>query len=127
MNVTASAVVLHVDDAAASSAFFTTHLHFREVVSGEDYICLGRDDAAVDIVLLQRSAEAPPGDRPDPKDVTVSFTVTSIATEYDRLRREGAPITTELRQQPWGDWELQLTDLNGVVVELVEWAPPAGA
>ncbi|MFI6475209.1 VOC family protein [Streptomyces sp. NPDC050516] len=130
MNITASAVTLHVEDAAASSAFFTGHLGFREVVSsGEGYLCLGRDDDAADIVLLQRSAEAPPepGRGRGPRNVTVTFTVTAIADEYLRLRRENAPISTPLHPKPWGEWALQLTDPNGVVVELVEWAPPAGA
>ncbi|MFI6689138.1 VOC family protein [Streptomyces sp. NPDC050485] len=127
VNITSSAISLHIADAAASSEFFTTHLGFREVVRGEGYICLGRDDAAADIVLLERSPEDPPRDRPGPQDVTVSFTVTAIADEHDRLRREGAPIITALRQQPWGNWQLRLTDPNGVIVELVEWTPPAGA
>ncbi|MFI6055338.1 VOC family protein [Streptomyces violascens] len=130
MNITASAVTLHVDDAAASATFFTAHLGFREVVSlGEEFICLSRDDEATDIVLLQRSAEAPPEPAygRGPRNVTVTFTVTAIADEHARLRRENAPITTPLRQKPWGEWVLQLTDPNGVVVELVEWVPPAGA
>ncbi|WP_438297285.1 VOC family protein [Streptomyces sp. HUAS TT7] len=130
MNITASTVALYVDDAAASAQFFTTHLGFREVVSlGEEYICLSRDDEAADIVLLQRSAESPPEPTygRGPRNVTVTFTVTAIADEHARLLRENAPITTPLRQKPWGEWTLQLTDSNGVVVELVEWVPPAGA
>ncbi|MER5424785.1 VOC family protein [Streptosporangium roseum] len=50
-----------------------------------------------------------------------------IAAEQERLRREGATITEPLRQEPWGEWVLRLTDPNGVVVQLVEWQPPAGA
>ncbi|MFD7167316.1 VOC family protein [Streptomyces violascens] len=126
MNITASAIALRVDDAAASAEFFTSHLGFREVVSvGEEYICLGRDDSAADIVLLNRSAESPHGR--GPTNVTVTFTVTAIAAEYARLRREDAPISTPLRQKPWGEWVFQLTDPNGVVIELVEWVAPAGA
>ncbi|MFF4188273.1 VOC family protein [Streptomyces sp. NPDC001691] len=130
MNITASAVTLHVDDAAASARFFTGHLGFRQVMSlDEEYICLSRDDDAADIVLSQGPAEAPPepASGRGPQNVTVTFTVTSIADEDARLRRENAPITTSLRQKPWGEWALQLTDPNGVVVELVEWVPPAGA
>ncbi|WP_329468064.1 VOC family protein [Streptomyces sp. NBC_01431] len=127
VNITASAVSLYIADAAASSEFFTTYLGYREELRGEGYICLSRDDAAADIVLLEHSAEAPPQDSPGPQHMAVSFTVTAIADEHDRLRRAGAPITTPLRQQPWGEWALRLTDPNGVMVELVEWVPPAGA
>ncbi|MFC6899789.1 VOC family protein [Nonomuraea dietziae] len=51
--------------------------------------------------------------------------MTDIAAEFDRLVREGANITMELRQEPW-EKLLQLADPNGVVVQLVEWVAPAG-
>lgn len=36
----------------------------------------------------------------------------------------GAPITMPLREEPWGERLFQLTDPNGVVVQLVEWVTP---
>ncbi|MDP9847423.1 VOC family protein [Streptosporangium lutulentum] len=116
MNITSSAMVIGVADAAASSRFFNAHLGFHEVIVRTGFVALGREDAAVDIYLME--------DRPR-ANVTVSFAVTGIAAEHARLRREGANITAPLRQEPWGEWVLQLTDPNGVVVQLVEWLPPA--
>ncbi|MFE3455788.1 VOC family protein [Nonomuraea sp. NPDC059194] len=94
-------------DVAASSRFFTGHLGFREV-----FVALSRDDGAADILLLQRSPEAPPGS--GFADVIVSFAVTDIAAEYARLRAEGAPITVPLHHEPWGEWVLQLTRSQGL-------------
>jgi predicted enzyme related to lactoylglutathione lyase len=125
MNVIATTVSLNVADVPAASRFFTTHLGFRELVVAEGVICLGRDDAAVDIVLLPRDG-GPPYPQ-GPAEVIVSFAVSGIAAEQERLHREGATITEPLRQEPWGEWVLQLTGPNGVVVQLVEWRPPAGA
>ncbi|MEU4327225.1 VOC family protein [Nonomuraea dietziae] len=87
-----------------------------------------RDDAAADVVLLRRGSEVLPENlrHQRPAGVIVAFTVTDIAAESDRLVREGANITMELRQEPWGEKLLQLTDPNGVVVQLVEWVAPAG-
>ncbi|MFI6900528.1 VOC family protein [Nonomuraea sp. NPDC050394] len=125
MNVIATTVSLNVADIPAAAQFFTTHLGFRELVAAEGVVCLGRDDAAADIVLLPREGESP---HPQgPAEVIVSFAVHGIAAEQERLRREGATITEPLRQEPWGEWVLRLTDPNGVVVQLVEWQPPAGA
>ncbi|MEV6263796.1 VOC family protein [Streptomyces sp. NPDC051784] len=135
MNIIASAVLLAVDDPGASSRFFTTHLGFREVLVAEGVIHLSRDDAATDLVVLRRGTEAaspsdsgtegqPPAAR---AEGAVSFTVTGLAAEHERLRREGARITTPLRQEPWGEQVLRLTDPNGVVIQLVEWIPPSGA
>lgn len=122
MNIVASTVALRVGDVAASSWFFTSHLAFREVLSQEELVALSRDDGAVDILLQQRSLEEPPS--PRLADVIVSFAVTDIAAEYERLRGEGANITVPLHHEPWGEWALRLTDPNGVVVQLVEWIPP---
>jgi len=137
MNITASAVLLTVGDPAASSRFFTSHLGFREVLAAEGIIHLSRDDAASDLVVLvgdpelvhdpelpsrqQQSAAAAQA------EVVVSFTVTDLAAEHERLRREGARIVLPLRQEPWGERVLRLADPNGVVIQLVEWVPPAGA
>jgi len=125
MNVVSSAVSLTVTDPAASSRFFTTHLGFREVVVSEDFVELGRDDAAVDLVLVRRDLEQH-GLGQGPTNVIVSFAVTGIAAEYERLRNEATGTTVTLRQEPWGELVVRLIDPNGVVVQLTEWVPPAG-
>ncbi|GII52241.1 hypothetical protein Pth03_06300 [Planotetraspora thailandica] len=123
MNIVSSGVSLTVDDPAASSRFFTSHLGFREILVGENFIALGRDDAAVDLVLVERDLERwQPGQ--GLADVIVVFTVTSLAREYERLRSEGATISIPLRREPWGELLMQLTDPNGVTIQLVEWISP---
>ncbi|MEV6771759.1 VOC family protein [Nocardia sp. NPDC051030] len=118
---------LTVADPAASSEFFGTHLGFRELVATDDFIYLGRDDATTEIMLERTDLERPPPPVLRPSGVTVSFTVTGIDDEHERLRREGANITGPLVRLPGGEWRMLLTDPNGVVVQLVEWTPPAGA
>ncbi|MFF5211767.1 VOC family protein [Streptosporangium sp. NPDC000396] len=129
MNIIASTVSLTVDDVAASSRFLTTHLGFREVLAAEGFVSLARDDAAADIVLLRRGTEVLPEGLRDQcaAGLIVVFTVTGIAAEEERLRAEGANITMPLRTEPWGERLFQVTDPNGVVIQLVEWIAPAGA
>ncbi|MFI6517620.1 VOC family protein [Spirillospora sp. NPDC050679] len=123
MNIVSSAVSLTIADPAASSRFFTGHLGFREILTGERFIALGRDDAAVDLVLVERDPERwRPGQ--GLADAVVVFAVTGLAAEYERLRREGAAITVPLRREPWGELMTQLTDPNGVAVQLTEWISP---
>ncbi|WP_327581785.1 VOC family protein [Nonomuraea sp. NBC_00507] len=123
MNIVSSAVSLTVADPAASSRFFTSHLSFREILVGEGFIALGRDDAAVDLVLLERDLERwQPGQ--GLAEVIVVFAVTGLAAEYERLRSEGATITIPLRREPWGELLMQLTDPNGVAIQLTEWISP---
>ncbi|WP_433513124.1 VOC family protein [Nonomuraea sp. CA-143628] len=123
MNIVSSAISLTVTDPAASSRFFTSHLGFREILVGEEFIALGRDDAAVDLILMERDPERR---RPEQglADAIVVFTVTGLAAEYERLRREGATITIPLRREPWGELLMRLTDPNGVAIQLTEWISP---
>ncbi|SFB48606.1 hypothetical protein SAMN05216266_113171 [Amycolatopsis marina] len=129
MQVTASAVSLTVDDVAASSTFLTDHFGFREDMSADGFAALARDDAAMNVVLLRRGLEMLPVDFRDQHaaGVIVVFVVADLGQEEKRLRAEGVTITMPLREEPWGERLLQVTDPNGVIIELVEWVQPSGA
>ncbi len=51
----------------------------------------------------------------------IAFVVDDIDTEYARLQAEGIPITTPIETEPWGERFFQVTDPNGVVIQLVQW------
>ena len=123
MNVTATTLSLTVDDVAASRDFLTTHFGYRVAHAAAGFVALNRDDAAADIVLLRRGIEVLPEDQRDrhAAGMIVAFTVTEIEAEQDRLRTAGADITMPLREEPWGERLFQVTDPNGIVLQLVEW------
>ncbi|MFE2168050.1 VOC family protein [Streptomyces sp. NPDC059447] len=129
MNVVATKVSLTVEDLDASGRFFTALLGFHEVESAEGYVCLRRDDASAEIALYERDPELPPHAWRGQglADLVMTLTVTDVAAEYERLRREGAFVTGRLRKEPWGEQGFQITDPNGVMVRLTEWVLPVGA
>ncbi|GAA0486169.1 VOC family protein [Streptomyces stramineus] len=129
MNVSVSTLSLTVADVDASRNFFTTHLGYRVAIAADGFASLTRDDAAVDVVLLRRGTEVLPADQRDQhaSGLILALTVTDLAAQEERLRREGAPVTMPLREEPWGERLFQVTDPNGIVVQLVEWGTPAGA
>jgi uncharacterized glyoxalase superfamily protein PhnB len=51
----------------------------------------------------------------------VAFVVDDIDAEYTRLQEEGVTITTPIQTEPWGERFFQVTDPNGVVIQLVQW------
>ena len=128
MRITASAVSLTVDDVAASSEFLVAHFGFREQMAAEGFASLGRDDAAMNVIFMQRGiAVLPEGFREQhAAGVIVAFVVTDLAAEEARLRSEGVTITMPLREEPWGERLFQVQDPNGVTLELVEWVTPRG-
>lgn len=126
MNVTTTTLSLTVADVDASREFFCTHLGYRATMAADGFASLTRDDAAADIVLLRRGTEVLPPEQRDQQagGLILALTVIDLDAEERRLREAGAPITMPLREEPWGERLFQLTDPNGVVVQLVDWATP---
>ncbi|MFE1763035.1 VOC family protein [Streptomyces angustmyceticus] len=128
MSITASAVSLNVDDVAASSAFLTGHFGFREEMAADGFASLAREDAGMNVVYLRRGLASLPDDqREDHADgVILAFVVDDLEAELARLTAEGVAITMPLREEPWGERAFQVTDPNGVIVQLVDWNGAAG-
>jgi uncharacterized glyoxalase superfamily protein PhnB len=126
VRITASAISLNVEDVAASSAFLTGHFGFREEMSADGFVSLAREDAGMNVVYLRRGLAMLPDDqRDDHADgVIIAFVVDDLEGELARLTGEGVKITMPLRAEPWGERAFQVTDPNGVIVELVDWNAP---
>lgn len=56
----------------------------------------------------------------------LAFVVDNLEAELARLTAEGVTITMPLREEPWGERVFQVTDPNGVIVQLVDWDGPGG-
>ena len=128
MQITASAVSLNVEDVAASAAFLVDHFGFRQEMAADGFVSLARDDTAMHVALLRRGLETLPDDQRD-KHATgliLAFTVDDLEGELARLRAEGVAITMPLTVEEWGERAFQVTDPNGVIVQLLDWNAPAG-
>ena len=123
MRITASAVSLNVEDIGASAAFLTSHFGFRQEMAADGFVSLTREDAGMNVVFLRRGLALLPDDqRDDHADgVILAFVVDNLEAELARLIAEGVAITMPLRAEPWGERAFQVTDPNGVIVQLVDW------
>jgi catechol 2,3-dioxygenase-like lactoylglutathione lyase family enzyme len=124
VQVSSSTVSLTVDDVEQSRVFFVDHLGYKEKMSADGFVSLGREDAAVNLVFLRRGLEVLPEGFRDvhAAGVIVALVVTDLDAELARLTGEGVAITLPLREELWGERLFQVTDPNGVVVEFVQWA-----
>ena len=127
MKITSATVALTVADVPASSKFLASHFGFTERMAADGFAALGSDDSPIEIVFLRHGIEVlPEGLRNRLASGTiVAFEVDDLEGEQARLRREGVPVTLPLREEPWGERLFMVTDPNGIVYELVEWAPSA--
>lgn len=131
MRITASTVSLTVDDVAASRTFLIKHFGFHENMtdSSGNFASLSRKDAGMTVIFLRRGVKVLPENfrNQHAAGVILAFTVTGLETEERRLRGEGVTITMPLREEVWGERLFQVTDPNGVIIELVEWIAPTQA
>ena len=122
--ITASAISLNVDDVALSSAFAQKHFGFVAAMSADGFASLTRPDVGFNLVYLRNGLQsfkpsALKGHRAD--GLLVVFVVDDVDREYQRLQDEGVAITTPIETEPWGERYFQVTDPNGVVLQLVQW------
>lgn len=124
MNITASAVSLTVDDVAASASFLGDHFGFTTEMADDGFVSLARSDAGFNVVYLRTGlATFKPATRATVRadGILLVFVVDDVDAEYHRVRAEGVEVTTAIETEPWGERYFQVTDPNGVIVQLVQW------
>ena len=124
MKVTASALSLNVADPVASAEFAKSHLGFVEEMAAEGFVSLKRADVGFNLVFLKTGLETfkPARIAGDAGQGTlIALVVDGIDREYERLQAEGVPIVTPIETEPWGERYFQMSDPNGVIIQLVEW------
>jgi predicted enzyme related to lactoylglutathione lyase len=124
MKITASAISLNVDDVTASATFVKQHFGFSEQMSADGFVSLTRKDAGFNLVFLRVGLKSfkPVHMREHRADgLLIAFVVDNIDAEYARLQAEGVAITTPIETEPWGERFFQVTDPNGIVIQLVQW------
>jgi len=129
VKITASAISLNVDDVAASAAFARDHFGFGEDMAADGFVSLSRADAGFNLIFLRTGLatfkpERLRGRRAD--GLLVVFVVDDVDAEYLRLQDEGVPITTPIETEAWGERYFQVTDPNGVTIQLVQWVTAPG-
>ncbi|MEU8900811.1 VOC family protein [Nocardia sp. NPDC048505] len=124
MTITASTISLNVADPTASAQFLIDTLGFAELMSADGFVSLGHPEAGVSVVYLAVGLKSfKPTDKAGAagEGLLLAFTVDNIDAEYERLRAAGVPIVTEIETEPWGERYFQMSDPNGIIVQLVQW------
>jgi catechol 2,3-dioxygenase-like lactoylglutathione lyase family enzyme len=130
VQVTASALSLNVADPEASARFACEHLGFTRQMEADGFVALARPDVGFRLIYLRVGLESftPPSAAGPADGLLVAFVVDDVDLEQERLLAEGVELTTPATTEPWGERYLQVTDPNGVVLQLVSWPDaPDGA
>ena len=128
MRITASAISLNVADVGASAEFVKRHFGFIEEMAHDGFVSLTRQDAGFNLIFLRLGLATfkPARLRGRAADgLLVVFVVEDVDAEYRRLQTEDVAITTEIETEAWGERYFQVTDPNGVTIQLVQWLDAA--
>ncbi|AKU17673.1 VOC family protein [Luteipulveratus mongoliensis] len=126
MRVSATALSLNVADVEASSQFLKNHFGFEEAMAAEGFASLRREDVGANVIFLSLGMPTLPEDqRHTPaQGLILAFEVDDLEGELARLESEGVEITMPLTAEEWGERAFQVTDPNGLKIQLVDWKGP---
>ncbi|MFI6170882.1 VOC family protein [Nocardia sp. NPDC051052] len=126
MRINACTLSLTVADIAATQRFLVDHFGYTEAIAADGFVSLTHPQAPLSIAVHEIGlAVLPEEQRHVPSQgIAVVFTVDDAARAEARLRAAGVPITLPLMEQPWGEKLFQVTDPNGVIVQVLEWTVP---
>lgn len=124
MHITGSAISLNVADVEASASFLVDHFGFTREMGDDGFASLSRPDAGFNVVYLRTGLPtfkpaALAGRHAD--GLLVVFVVDDVDAEHERILAEDVTVTTPIETEPWGERYFQVTDPNGVVIQLVQW------
>ncbi len=119
---------LSVADERASAEFLSRHFGFATEMEAEGFVSLSRPDVGFNVIFLRLGLKtfkpaSLAGRRAD--GLLLVFVVDDIDAEAARLSSGGVEFTTPPETEPWGERFFQVTDPNGVVIQLVQWLDPA--
>jgi catechol 2,3-dioxygenase-like lactoylglutathione lyase family enzyme len=109
---------------AESKAFYTGMLGFGVTFENEFYLLLHTPDRSDEIsFLLPDHASQQPLFHKGFKGEGVYLTieVDDVDSLYKELKKKGAEIKIDLRDEPWGDRHFAISDPNGVNIDIVKY------
>lgn len=109
-----------------TKAFYTKILGFGVTFENEFYLLMhtpGRE-AEISFLLPEHPSQQPLFHKPfTGQGMFLTIEVDNVDKLYKDLKKKGAEIKIELRDEPWGDRHFAIVDPNGIGIDLVTYAP----
>jgi catechol 2,3-dioxygenase-like lactoylglutathione lyase family enzyme len=113
---------------AESKAFYTNLLGFGVTFENEFYLLLhtpGRE-AEISFLLPDHPSQQPFFHKPYlAQGMYLTIEVEDVDKLYAELKKKGATIKIDIRNEPWGDRHFAIQDPNGIGIDIVKYSPPA--
>ena len=121
-----AAVRLFVRNIAMAQAFYGKHLGLKQTVVDPEGAYAVFDLDGIDVVIEVVGPEAPVDDqRLVGRFTGLSFSVSDIQADYQRLTAAGVSFVGPPEQQDWGGWLATLRDPSGNELQIVQYPESA--
>jgi len=107
--------------------FYVKHFGLEVTFEASWVVMLGGGGGNICLGLMSPDHPTnPPGPEVfDGRGMIVTIQVEDAAATLATLRRQGAPITYDLHEEPWGQRRFMTLDPSGILVDVVEQTEPA--
>ena len=112
---------------AESKEFYTQILNFGVTFENEFYLLLHTPvkDANLAFLLPNHPSQQPLFHAPfDGKGMFLTIEVDDVDKIYNEIKKMGAEIKIDIRDEPWGDRHFAIQDPNGIGIDIVKYSPP---
>lgn len=110
--------------------FYTKILDFGVIFENEFYLLLHtpNHEAQLSFLLPNHPTQQPIFHKPfTGEGMYLTIEVEDVDDLYTRVKKRGAEIALEIRDEPWGDRHFAIIDPNGIGIDLVRYTDPETA
>ena len=108
--------------------FYVKHFGLEVIFEASWVVMLGRragGNICLGLMSHDHPTSPPAPDVFNGRGMIVTIQVDDAAKALATLRRQGAPITYDLHDEPWGQRRFMTLDPSGILVDVVEQTEPA--
>ena len=118
---TVFSATVFADDVAATARFYVEQFGFAVRLDIGWFVTLHHDDRPYEMCVLERGHESvPEGFRVPPAGVIIGFLVDDVDAVAERLAAAGTPVVEPVRDEPWGQRHIFVTDPAGTLIDVVQ-------
>ena len=114
------------DKLAESKAFYTKYLGFGVTFENEFYLLMHTPDQSAEFSFLLpgHPSQQQLFHRPfSGQGIYLTIEVDDVDKMYREIKKKGATIKIDLRDEPWGDRHFAIEDPNGIGIDIVKYQP----
>ena len=114
---------------AGSKEFYSQILGFGVTFENEFYLLMHTPDggAAISFLLPDHPTQQPVFQKAfTGQGIYLTIEVDDVDRLYEKIKKKGAKIEIDIRDEPWGDRHFAVIDPNGVGIDFVRYQAPDG-